>query len=166
MAHILDKGLGPGRKGKEEWKEKGKKKRKGRNGKGRKGEREGDGKGKRKWKGKEKGKKKGKGREGEQRRKEIKKGNDKGNKRKRKRKEERNKKSEVIQSCLTLCDPMDCSLPAPVHGIFQGRRLECVSISFSKVSSRPGDWTLVSCIAGRLFTLWATGSPWPRRQIS
>ena len=48
MAHILDKGLGPGRKGKEEWKEKGKKKRKGRNGKGRKGEREGDGKGKRK----------------------------------------------------------------------------------------------------------------------
>ena len=29
--------------------------------------------------------------------------------------------SEVAQSCLTLCDPMDCSLPgSPVHGIFQG----------------------------------------------
>ena len=33
--------------------------------------------------------------------------------------------SEVAQSCLTLCDPMDCSLPASsVHGIFQARVLE------------------------------------------
>ena len=141
MAHILDKGLGPGRKGKEEWKEKGKKKKEGKEWerkerrKGRRWERKKE----MKREGKRKEKREGKGREGEQRRKEIKKGNDKGNKRKRKRKEERNKKSEVIQSCLTLCDPMDCSLPAPVHGIFQGRRLECVSISFSKVSSRPGD---------------------------
>ena len=35
--------------------------------------------------------------------------------------------SEVAQSCLTLCDPMDCSPPgSPVHGIFQARILEWV----------------------------------------
>ena len=34
--------------------------------------------------------------------------------------------SEVTQSCPTLCDPMDCSLPGfSVHGIFQARVLEC-----------------------------------------
>ena len=38
--------------------------------------------------------------------------------------------SEVAQSCPTLCDPMDCSLPGPsVHGIFQVRILEWVAIS-------------------------------------
>ena len=40
--------------------------------------------------------------------------------------------SSVAQSCLTLCDPMDCSLPdSSVHGIFQARILEWVAISFS-----------------------------------
>ena len=40
--------------------------------------------------------------------------------------------SEAAQSCLTLCDPMDCSLPGfSVHGIFQARVLEWVSIAFS-----------------------------------
>ena len=40
--------------------------------------------------------------------------------------------SEVIQSCLTLWDPMDCSLPGfSIHGIFQARVLEWVAISFS-----------------------------------
>ena len=39
---------------------------------------------------------------------------------------------EVTQSCPTLCDPMDCSLPgSSVHGIFQERVLEWVSIAFS-----------------------------------
>ena len=38
--------------------------------------------------------------------------------------------SEVAQSCPTLCDPMDCSLPgSSVHGIFQARILEWVAIS-------------------------------------
>ena len=65
--------------------------------------------------------------------------------------------SEVAQSCLTLCDPMDCSLPGfSVHGIFQARVLEWVAISFSKGSSRLRDCTQVSCIADRGFTLWAT----------
>ena len=41
--------------------------------------------------------------------------------------------SEVPQSCLTLSDPMDCSLPgSSIHGIFQARVLEWVAIAFSK----------------------------------
>ena len=40
----------------------------------------------------------------------------------------------VAQSCPTLCDPMDCSLPgSAIHGILQARILEWVSVSFSKV---------------------------------
>jgi len=39
----------------------------------------------------------------------------------------------VAQSCLTLCDPMDSSLPgSSVHGILQARILEWVAISFSR----------------------------------
>ena len=46
--------------------------------------------------------------------------------------------SEVAQSCPTLCDPMDYSLPgSSVHGIFQARILEWVAISFSRESSQP-----------------------------
>ena len=63
---------------------------------------------------------------------------------------------EVTQSCPTLCDPMDCSLPGScVHGIFHARVLEWVAISFSRIFSRPRDWTQVSRIVGRRFTVWA-----------
>ena len=62
--------------------------------------------------------------------------------------------SEVAQSCLTLYNPMDCSLPGSfVHGIFQARVLEWVAISFSKGSFQPWDQTQVSCIADRRFTI-------------
>ena len=45
--------------------------------------------------------------------------------------------SEVTQSCLTLSDPMDCSLPgSSTHGIFQARVLEWVAIAFSKTTLR------------------------------
>ena len=68
-----------------------------------------------------------------------------------------NKESEVAQSCLTLCDPMDCSLPSSsVHGIVQARILEWVAIFFSRGSSWPTDWSRVSSIEGRNFTVWAT----------
>ena len=63
----------------------------------------------------------------------------------------------VAQSCPSLCDPMDCSpsrLLCP--WIFQARILERVVIPFSKWSSQPRDWTRISCIAGRFFTVWAT----------
>ena len=52
---------------------------------------------------------------------------------------------------------MNCSIPgSSFHGIFQARILEWFAISFSKGSSHPRDWTLVSCLAGRFFTNWAT----------
>ena len=57
----------------------------------------------------------------------------------------------VAQSCLTLCDPTDCSPPGSfVHGILQARTLEWVAIPFSRGSSQRRDQTQVSCI-GRLF---------------
>ena len=40
--------------------------------------------------------------------------------------------SEIAQSCLTLRDPMDCSLPgSSIHGIFQARVLEWGATAFS-----------------------------------
>ena len=60
---------------------------------------------------------------------------------------------KVTYSCLTLCDPMDCSLPgSSVQEILQARILEWVAISFSRGLSQPRDQTLVFCIAGRFFT--------------
>ena len=53
----------------------------------------------------------------------------------------------VAQWCLTLCDPLDCSLPSiSVHGIFQARILEWVAISKSRGSSQPRDQTLIFCV--------------------
>ena len=68
-------------------------------------------------------------------------------------------KSEVAQSCLTLYNPMNGSLPGcMVHGIFQARVLEWIAISFPRGSSQPWDWIQVSCIADRHFVVWATES--------
>ena len=65
--------------------------------------------------------------------------------------------SEVAQSCPTLRDPMDCCPPgSSIHGIFQARVLEWVAISLSRRSSQHRDWTQVSRIVGRHFTVWAT----------
>ena len=69
----------------------------------------------------------------------------------------------VTQLCVTLCDPMYYSPPASsVHGIFQARILEWVTISSSKVSSRFRDRISVSCvcyIAGRSLTTEPSGKP-------
>ena len=60
----------------------------------------------------------------------------------------------VAQSCLTLCNPFDCSPPvSSVYGISQARILEWVAITFSRGSSRHRDKTQVSCIAGGFFTI-------------
>ena len=61
-------------------------------------------------------------------------------------------KMKVTQSCLTLCDPVDCT----VHGILQARTRDWVAVPSSRGSSRPRDRTQVSHIAGRVFTSWAT----------
>ena len=66
------------------------------------------------------------------------------------------------QSCPTLYDPTDCSLPgSSLQRILQARMLERVAIPFSRGSSLPGDWTWVSHIVGRFFTIWA-----PRKAIN
>ena len=70
----------------------------------------------------------------------------------------------VTQSYPTLFDPIDCSPPSfSVHGIFQGRILEWVAISFSKDSSKPRDRTWISWVtasAGRFFSTAPCGKPY------
>ena len=62
--------------------------------------------------------------------------------------------SEVAQSCPTLCDPIDCSLPgSAVHGILQAIVLEWIAISFSRGSPQPRAQTQVSRIVDRGFTV-------------
>ena len=62
----------------------------------------------------------------------------------------------VAQSCLTLwprgLQPARLLCP----GILQARVLEWAAISFSRGSSQPRDWSQVSCIVGRFFTIWAS----------
>ena len=54
----------------------------------------------------------------------------------------------VAQSCLTLCDPMDCSLPGSSgHEILQIRLLEWDAISYSRGSSRPKDRMHISWVS-------------------
>ena len=60
-------------------------------------------------------------------------------------------RAKSLQSCLTLCAPMDCSLPgSSVHGIFQERTLEWVAMPSSRGSSWPRDLLFL--------LLWQVGS--------
>ena len=66
----------------------------------------------------------------------------------------------VTQSCLTLCDPMDCSpLGFSVCGILQTRILEQVAISFSRGSSSSRDQSHISCWQADSSPLSHLGSP-------
>ena len=69
----------------------------------------------------------------------------------------------LTQSCLTLCDPVDCSPPgSSVHGILQARVLEWVAMPSSRGSSWLSNWTYISCvfcIAGGFFTTEPPGKP-------
>ena len=63
----------------------------------------------------------------------------------------------VIQSYLTLHNPMDYSLPgSSVHGIFQARILEWVAVSYSRGSPQPRDQTCISCVGRQIPYNWAT----------
>ena len=65
--------------------------------------------------------------------------------------------AQSLQSCLTLCHPMDCSLlSSSLPGLFQARILECAAIPCPRGSSWPRDQTCVFCIAGRFFIYWVT----------
>ena len=79
----------------------------------------------------------------------------------------------VTQSYLTLCDPMDCSLPgSSVHGILQARIVEWVAMPFSRVSSWPRDWTCIAYrfnLADRFFTtsiMWEALMSWQQTKKS
>ena len=52
-------------------------------------------------------------------------------------KEVKEGESVIAQSCVTLFNPMDCSLPDSIHGILQARILEWVAVCFSRGSSHP-----------------------------
>ena len=68
--------------------------------------------------------------------------------------------SEVAQSCPTLCDPMDYSLPgSSIHWISQARILEQIVISFSRGSSRPGIKPMSPALAGESFTTESPRKP-------
>ena len=57
----------------------------------------------------------------------------------------------ALQSCLTLCNPMDYSPPgSSVHGILQARILEWVATSYSRGSSRPTAQTCIFCIGRQI----------------
>ena len=63
----------------------------------------------------------------------------------------------VTQSCPTVFDLWMVVNQTPLFmAILQARILEWVAMSFSRESSQPRDWTQVSSIAGRFFTIWAT----------
>ena len=66
----------------------------------------------------------------------------------------------VIQSRPTLCYPIDYTPPGSfIHEILQAGILKWVVIPFSRTSSQPRDWTLVSCIACGFFITEPPGKP-------
>ena len=74
--------------------------------------------------------------------------------------------SEVTQSCLTLCNPMNCNLPgSSIHGIFQARVLEWVAISF-RGSSRPRDRTQVSHIVSKMLYHLSHQGDYTRQRVN
>ena len=67
---------------------------------------------------------------------------------------------QSLQSCSTLCTPMDRSLPDFfVYWVFPAGILKWVAMPSSRVSSQPRDRTHVSCTAGRFFTAEPLGKP-------
>ena len=70
--------------------------------------------------------------------------------------------ARLLQSCPTLCDPMNHRPPGfSIHGILQARILKWVAMPSSRGLSRHKDLTCVSCIAGEFFTTEPPGKPSP-----
>ena len=61
----------------------------------------------------------------------------------------------LLSHIQLFATPWPCGSPSSsIHGSLQARILEWVANSFCSASSPPSDWTWVSCIASRLFTIW------------
>ena len=65
----------------------------------------------------------------------------------------------VAQSCQTLCDPINCSPPGPIHGILLAGILEWVARPSSRGSSQPKNWTRLPHCRWILYCLNHQGSP-------
>ena len=61
--------------------------------------------------------------------------------------------------CVCVCESLSIWPGFSVCGLLQARILQWVAIFFSRGSSRPRNWTQVSCTAGRSFTIWTPGKP-------
>ena len=72
--------------------------------------------------------------------------------------------AKSLQSCPTLCDPMDCSLPgSSSHGILQARILEWVAMPFSRASFQPRDGSCIFPVCWKwksLSRVWLFATPW------
>ena len=66
------------------------------------------------------------------------------------------KKVKLLSRIWLFATPWTVLPGSSIRGLFQARILEWVATSFSRRSSQPRDWTQVSCIVDRLFTVWAT----------
>ena len=77
--------------------------------------------------------------------------------------------AKLLQSCLTLCDPMDCTPPgSSVHGIHQARLLEWVALPSFRGSSQPRDQThtsYVSCFGRWVLFCFTTSATWETLEI-
>ena len=72
--------------------------------------------------------------------------------------------AKSLQSCQTLCQPMDCSLPgSSVIGILQARILEWVAIPSSRGSSCPRDQTLIALFPDLVVSFFPTSTTWQAR---
>ena len=81
--------------------------------------------------------------------------------------------AQLLQSCQTLCNPRNWSLPGSSdHGVLQARILEWIAMPSSRESSQLRDWTRGSCgfwdscIAGGFFTHWDTWKPLRKTSIT
>ena len=77
--------------------------------------------------------------------------------------------SEVAQSCLTLCNPMDCGPPGSfVHGIFQARVLEWGAIAFSLTECKLVENKIEHCLlqrTGSIFNIALLGGKKKQRSL-
>ena len=74
--------------------------------------------------------------------------------------------AQLLQSCPTLYDPMDCDLPGSfVHEILQSRKLELVAMLSSRASSQPRDRTCTSYVSCSSSSFHTTSATWEAQHV-